>query len=147
MVLLALFSCKRVQEPTDVPATQSPAPVSKKALREKPAIQIPEPIAVGHARVALVIETVLPPAKSADAADPCRKVACRATARVQNVMGFGSSFTSALADGQLVELFFPMTMADPAHGTALSAGEALVADLQNPLVGSTTFIVSKFARP
>ncbi len=143
MALLVFISCKRVQDkPLETSTTSTSVP--KKALRTPPDIQIPEPISVGHARASLLIMEILPLEPSAG---PCGKVPCRALAKVTQVHGFGSSFTSALAVGQLVEIFFPMTMADSTRTTALSPGDGIVAELQNPLLGSAVFVVSKFSRP
>ncbi len=48
--------------------------------------------------------------RSENAADPCFKVACNATIRVEEVLGYGSAFRQPLAKGNEIQVHFLYTL-------------------------------------
>lgn len=140
MVLLAGVSCKRVQDTTDSPEKAIPATMPKKVLKEKPLISIPEPVPVGHARVVVQVEKILPPDAGADTS------LRRAMVRLTQIKGYGSSFNETLAVGQVLEVFFPMPLAGTDGKSGIQEGTSLAVELRAPQLGASRFTVSRFTK-
>ncbi|WP_192822203.1 hypothetical protein [Rufibacter sp. LB8] len=97
------------------------------------------PLAPGTAQVILELINVLP------LAEPASNGLCnRAEGRVRQVLGLGSSFTETLAPGQVVEVYFTMTL-NPDNGwPGAKPGTVLQAEMQAPALNSTLFTVQHY---
>ncbi len=150
--LLAL-SCRStrqdrsVEEPKTGNTLQIPRPASD------PARQIPPSVCRIVATVVAVDSVV--PGTGAD--DPCSHVPCRATVRIDTVLGYGSAFPRPLSPGQLVRVRFTFTLAPTATVLpsvsppypGLSTGSRFKADLEgtpskDQPAGEESFVVGPY---
>lgn len=86
---------------------------------------------------------------------PCAEAPCRATIRIDSLLGYGSAFPRPLSKGEHLEVQFAFTLADTDEldlnvdrsYPGLSAGEAFWADLQGRSVpGGMSFSVHRYYR-
>ncbi len=64
----------------------------------------------GHCRLVGTV-LVVDPILTTDGNDPCSKVPCTATVKVEEIVGYGSGFTSVLGKGSEVKVRFQYTLA------------------------------------
>ena len=100
-LMLALAGCKSSDETKGDKDTQA-------AVQQKP--DLPPPgIAPGRCRLVATVVSV-DPTLSVMAGDPCGTAPCLAVVRIQEVLGYGSSFGSVLGKGQEVNVRFRYTL-------------------------------------
>ena len=107
-MLLLGFSCKRMNNSTSTGEDKPAAPVSKSsAIKGIPEAVDQKPIDPSHARVVLTILKIMPELQE-DGTGPCSLAPCKAEAQVRQVLGYGSGVPQVLANGQKLQVHFPM---------------------------------------
>lgn len=110
-------------------------------LPAPPQQQTPLPPNACRVRSTIVaIDTVL---RGVSASDPCAKFPCKATVRIDEVVGYGSAFDRTLSAGQTVTLTFAYTLAPTRLAypdmkpelPGLEVGSSFTADIEGGAVG------------
>ncbi len=78
--------------------------------KERMVMGAPTPIPPNHCRVIAAIESIEKPFEGANDKDPCGKVPCLATVRIDSVLGFGSAFPSGMSAGKTIQVKFALTL-------------------------------------
>lgn len=68
-----------------------------------------ETIPPDHCRVTATVVSIDPTLSSSKANDPCAQAPCSATLRIDEVIGYGSAFSTPLATGDIVIAHFAFT--------------------------------------
>ncbi len=95
-------------------------------------------IAPNHCRLVGTVVSIDSALLSSDPKDPCSKVPCRATVRVDSVIGYGSAFPEALSKGKEVVVAFKFTTAateaffpEMSHSyPGVQVGSTFIADIE-----------------
>jgi len=100
-----------------------------------------ETVPPNHCRVTATVLSIDPNVQSSKADDPCAKAPCGASLRIDEVIGYGSAFSSPLAAGDVVEVHFAFStgptktilpeLSRPFPG--VEKGTRLTADLQGEI--------------
>lgn len=67
-------------------------------------------ISPNHCRIIGTIVAIDETLTSLDSSNPCSKAPCRATVRIESVIGYGSAFGAPLATGRDIEVSFRFTL-------------------------------------
>lgn len=70
-----------------------------------------EPIPPNTCRVLLTVLSIDTTLQSSFPNDPCAKAPCRASVRVESVLGYGAAFTAPLSKGEVIQVHFTFTVA------------------------------------
>jgi hypothetical protein len=109
-----------------------------RSSRPEPAL-FPETIPPNHCRVVGTVMAIDPSLSSAQPNDPCAKAPCRASIRIDEVVGYGAAFTPPLSKGDVIEVQFAFTTGDTRsifpdlaqHFPGVTTGTKVKADLQS----------------
>lgn len=99
---------------------------TKRSEWSVPARHTPDTIAPNACRIIATILEVDSSLKGTSEKDPCSKAPCRATVRVDSVLGYGSAFPKPLGEGAVLRVRFLLTLA---------ATDELLPDIKPPLPG------------
>ena len=100
-IMLAVSSCGSPKPPGGTDQAESV---------KRPA-DVREPVPVGHCRIIGTVLEVHAPDPKIAGEDLCSKYPCRASVRVDSILGYGSGFPGALGPGQMIEARFEYTLA------------------------------------
>ena len=123
VLIMTLAGCKSSDESKESNDHQA-------SVQQKP--DTPSPgIAPGRCRVVATVVSI-DPTLSAMAADPCGTAPCLAVVRIEEVLGYGSSFGSVLRKGQEVKVRFRYTLEESLQPKlpGLDVGAVFQADVE-----------------
>ncbi len=82
---------------------------SKDKVQQIPPIG--ETIPPNHCRIVATVVAIDSSYRSGNSSDPCSKAPCRASVRVEEIVGYGPAFTRPLAVGEVIPVSFAFTVA------------------------------------
>lgn len=122
-VALLILSCRSSQD--QVKKEEAPSQTQKPA-------DVGPGVPPGHCRIVGTVISISN-ALSAKAEDPCSKAPCMASIKVDEILGYGSAFTSPLSNGKEIQVQFTFTLAPSKEMSpplpGLAVGSRFQADL------------------
>ncbi len=107
-VLVAVFSACGSKSNGTSEAEQT-ASASESATRVSP-YSAAAPIPPNHGRIIGVVTNIHDITETSDLSGPCSREPCRATIRIESVLGYGAAFGRPLAKGSEIPVFSPFTL-------------------------------------
>ncbi len=106
--LMFLFLCCKSQVKTSASGTEKERETGE--LIVKTNVQTPklDEIPANHAKILASVSEIYPVTEGSQF--PCSDYPCRALVKVEKVMGYGHSFGGPLSQGQMMEIYFPLSM-------------------------------------
>ena len=134
---LLCSSCSPAKDPATGRRESPPVPPSPSLTQA--------PIPPNACRVRATILAIDSSVSSDSSTDPCSRYPCRATVRIDEVLGYGSAFSTPLAAGGTLPVRFTLTLAPSAVVfpemnpglPGLTAGDSFAADIEGggPAIG------------
>jgi len=152
--MFLIFACKA----TEKEATKKDEEITAKSLQEeydKDPSRFTKRILAGKCRIEGIVVKINPKIYSDDPGDPCSKAPCKATIKIEEILGYGAGFSKTLSQGEEIDIMFKFTLS-PSRDVSpqlqldlpgLKVGARFIADVEsNPSIkkGEDEFTIYRY---